>query len=182
MAEADGVAFQADHPFSWDPLPETAPHEVAAWMHTNTVLLRALATLEAAIPPTEPDADLPGPASRALERLEAKTDLVLELLGVLLCSRAEALPPRPATLSATSLEWDDSAGPENGSLILIRLAISPALPHPLRLPARVERQGTTVRASFAHLTDEALDWLERTVFRRHRRQIQALAQQRQQAG
>ena len=75
------------------------------------------------------------------------------------------------------MEWTDAAVPQTGQLILISLHLSPKLPQPLLLPAAVTQlesmeNGSRVRAKFTHLNQEMEEWLERTLFRFHRRSIQ----------
>jgi hypothetical protein len=74
------------------------------------------------------------------------------------------------------LEWLDTNAPEPGREIIIYLYLSPKLPQPLTLTAIVQScvaEGDTsrVQATFSHLNTELTDWLERTVFRYHRRAI-----------
>lgn len=150
-------------------------------MHTNTVLLRALATIEAQPPITDYESEPGSPTGRMLERLEAKVDLALILMGRLLSQEHPAHYPVPLTLSAQAVEWKSDSLPPPGSPILITLHLSPTLPQPLRLTAIVKRSGQgSAEAVFTHLNEEMKEWLERTVFRQHRRHIQAMHQARQQ--
>ncbi len=174
-----GVSFQADLPLEWRPLGDTEQHVLDIWMHTNVVLLRALATIEAQPPITDYESEPGSPTGRMLERLEAKVDLALTLLGRLLSQEQPAPRPIPLSLSAQAVTWKSEPLPPAGSPILLTLHISPRLPQPLRLTAIVKRSGQgSAEAVFTHLGEEMQDWLERTVFRQHRRHIQAMHQSR----
>jgi hypothetical protein len=84
-------------------------------------------------------------------------------------------------LSAQAVAWKSDSLPPAGSAVLITLHISSRLPQPLRLTAIVKRSGQGgAEAVFTHLGEELQDWLERTVFRQHRRHIQAMHQARKQ--
>lgn len=174
-----GVSFQAFLPLEWRPLGDAEHHVVDIWMHTNTVLLRALATIEAQPPITDYESEPGSPTGRMLERLEAKVDLALTLMGRLLSEEHPAPHPVQLTLSAQAIRWNSDNLPPSGAPVLITLYISPRLPQPLRLTAIVKHSGMgNAEAVFTHLGEELQDWLERTVFRQHRRHIQAMHQAR----
>jgi hypothetical protein len=176
-----GVSFQANLPLEWRPLGDAEQHAVEIWMHTNIVLLRALATIDAQAPATDYENEPGSPTGRVLERLEAKVDLALTLLGRLLSQEQPAPRPASLTLSAQAVAWKSDSLPPAGSAVLITLHISSRLPQPLRLTAIVKRSGQGgAEAVFTHLGEELQDWLERTVFRQHRRHIQAMHQARKQ--
>lgn len=175
--ELSGVSFQAELPLGWavQATPPAAP-QLSGWMHTNTVLLRALAMLE--IQPPERDPELANEQDHRFERLEAKLDLALDLLSGLIAQHTPQPETRSISLSANAIAWVGSDAPSPGQTLLISLFISPRLPQPLRLPARVRAStaaagGMRTVAEFTHLDESTRDWLERTVFRNHRRFIQA---------
>ncbi|MBS4096578.1 MAG: PilZ domain-containing protein [Sulfuricella sp.] len=176
MSAIGGVYFQGNLPLAWHAAEPPGEETLQGWMFTNAVLLRALATMDAQ--PTERDVDPNGDADRKLERLEAKLDLALNLLAQLIARDAPKPEACPATLSATAIEWFSSKIPATGNLV-ITLYLDPRLPQPLQLPAQVLESapaegGHRTLAEFHHLDEETQEWLERMVFRRHRRHIQAL--------
>lgn len=112
-----------------------------------------------------------------MERLEAKLDLALSLMMQLARQQNEPPAPHPVILRASSVEWVGARVPEPAQLILLSLHLSPRLPQALHIPAAVaavERMenGARVSANFTHLSQEVEEWLERTLFRFHRRSIQ----------
>ncbi len=113
------------------------------------------------------------PENRRLDRLEAKLDLALHLLARAL-EPAAATPARPVRLSAEGAEWTESAPPAEGTLVILEIRPSQALPLTLRLPARAlaPMQGRA-RVGFSDLTEELRDALVQLVFRRHRQAIRA---------
>lgn len=174
----DGVFYPATLPMSWRLEPAPSADDIAIWMYGNVTLLRALATIEA-LQPEKENESISG-MGKTLERLEFKIDLTLNLIAKLL-TQSTALPPAcPLFLSAVGMEWVCGGTiPAQGEDILISAFISPKLPQPLILPAKIaavrqEEGGTRVYATFTHLSEEAQDWLSRTVFRYHRRAIHTL--------
>lgn len=141
----------------------------------NEVVLRTLSLVE------EHDETQAEDAERAeIYRLEAKVNLALELLAELVSQRSSPLPPRSLRFNSRGLCWLADTPPEEGALLLIECYVLPAWPVPLKLYARVksiEAAGSTHRVSAAleGLSEGAAAWLDKLVFRRHRR---AIAQRR----
>ena len=163
----NGFGYQAKLPLSWQKVEQFSDVDLDRWMHANAVFLRALAVLETPLPE----------ADKAMERLEAKVDLSLFLLTQLLSQHTPMPSPRPLSLNAQNMEWTDDQSPEVESCVLARLYLSPRLPQPLILPLTVlsistMESGFRIHACLSHLSEEVQDWLERTLFRYHRRAIQ----------
>ncbi len=162
----------AELPLSWTSVDILDEGQVSRWMHDALAVLRALAILET--PVSEQDKDLSSSSGKAMERLEAKLDLSLVLL-MQLTRQSEAFPDcHPITLRADSVEWVTGSLPEPGQNILLTLYLSAGLPIALTLPAKVTKDSDSspaVRAVFSPLDEEVAEWLSRTLFRYHRRQI-----------
>lgn len=170
----EGVSYFTIIPLSWRPEAEPSADDIAVWMYGDVTLLRALATIEAMQP--ERDGDMGSGVGKVLERLEFKIDLTLSLVAKLLAENAVMPSTRPVFVSAEGMEWIDKEAALEGDDIVISAYISPKLPQPLLLPAKIkavqqEPGGTRIYATFTHLNEEAQDWLSRTVFRYHRRAI-----------
>lgn len=141
----------------------------------NEVVLRTLSLVE------EHDETQAENAERAeLHRLEAKLNLVLELLAELVMQRASPLPPRPLRFNSHGLCWVAEDAFELDALLRVECYVLPAWPVPLELYVRVrsiEPSDGRVRvcASIEGLSEGAATWLDKLVFRRHRR---AIAQRR----
>lgn len=113
------------------------------------------------------------PASGSdLARLEFKVNLVLELIGGWLAQQRHQPAPVPARLSARAVQWRLPAGAAPaGALGEVILYLHAALPCPLQLPAVMHSAGEVVEARFDGLSETLVTLLEKTVFRRHRRQV-----------
>jgi hypothetical protein len=172
-----GVYYQSEMPLGWQVGAPPSAAALAEWMHTDAVVLRALASVESQ--PVAYETEFGNDVEKKLDRVEAKLDLALNLLSNLLAQHTPKPETCPVTLSASTIEWvSHGAAPAKGSIV-ISLFINPRLPQPLLLPASVREigavaGGTRIVADFTHLSEEVQESLERTVFRNHRRYIQAM--------
>ncbi|MEW6314342.1 MAG: PilZ domain-containing protein [Pseudomonadota bacterium] len=165
----DGVACQLHLPMQWQAAGELSPPQLERLMQVNAALLHTHAFLDTPAP-----ADDAAPATR----LEAKVDLALALLGKLLDVSAALPLAQPLTLSANAAEWLSKSDPGATPSILLSLWLSPQLPQPLTLPAHIRsahKEGGQWRlhAEFHDLGESVQEHLTRTVFRYHRRALQA---------
>lgn len=172
-SDTPGITYQASLPLSWREEPAPSPAMLAGWRYANIALLRGLATLEAAS--VERDHDHDGHVAKALERLESKLDIALNLLAHVALRNVDMPAPLAVTLGPRSVEWlSDQPLPAVEQRVLVSLYLSPRLPEPLQLHGRVAyaAQGRCV----VMLLDEEAEfdeWMTRTLFRYHRRGLQA---------
>jgi hypothetical protein len=177
--EQDGVYLKGQLPLSWEATSGFDANQLERWMHADLALLRALAVLDSNQP--EAERDTTTPTNKVLDRLEAKTDLALALIIQLLGQQTTLPPTCSVILRASTIEWITDQAPPVGASIVVSIHLSSKLPLPLVLPAKVAMNedtpaGTRIRAHLGSLDEEVQDWLERTLFRHHRRAVQ---QQRQ---
>lgn len=171
--ETPGITYQANLPLSWRRETVLSAPTLASWRHSNVALLRALATLEAA--PADRDHETDSHVSKTLDRLETKLDVALNMLAHLAMRDVEMPAPLPVTLGARSVEWlSDSPLPAGGEQVALTLYLSPRLPEPLLLYARIvsSADGRCV-AEILDEDEEFDEWMARTLFRYHRRGLQA---------
>lgn len=113
-----------------------------------------------------------------LQRMDAKLDLMLVLLGRLARQNEDALPLRPLRWSRRGLrlELGSRSGASPGAAGLVRLQPSDWLPDYLELPVRVVAEaaagaGFHLWLRFDDQPAALEEALERHLFRMHRRQI-----------
>ncbi len=172
MSLESGITYQASLPLSWRDTPVPDDATLALARHANLTLLHALAVLESV---TEKDHDVDPVMSKAVIRLEAKLDIALSLITRLISGQL-ALPASFAlTMGVDRIEWRGAEQiPGPGTLILLSLYLSPRLPEPLQLYARVgAAQNDGCVAEFLDHDEEHEEWITRTLFRYHRRALQA---------
>lgn len=161
------IVVHATLPLGWRTgSPDQAPEDAV-------LLLRVLALLEASPPHADED---DSPEALRWQALEARVDLCLQMVGQLL-ARGEPKPARCAvSLSGQTLDWYSATPLPAGEQGTVSLWLSPRLPRALELAAQIaecrpEGDGWRIAAQFACRDDELQDWLDKTIFRRHRREI-----------
>ena len=171
MSES-GISLHAPLPLAWQPASAFPQALLAEWMHGNLVCLQALAALES----HDKEFDAAATGEHAAGRLEAKVDLLLQLVGELMRKQQPNLPSVEVILGAQEIVWDTSTPIAVGSQGAITLFLSPRLHWPLILPVHVSQvQETKIHAKLIHISEDVQEWLERTLFRYHRRALQARA-------
>jgi hypothetical protein len=172
VSDISGITYQAALPLRWQRQAAPSDEALAVARHANMTLLQALSTLESA---SDKDHDADQPAAKSIERLEAKLDIALSLLSKLVAQHTETMPVRPVTMGVHHIEWrEETADLDPGTTVLIDLHLNPKLPDPLRLYARIVsvRSGACT-AEFLDEDEELEEWITRTLFRYHRRMLQA---------
>jgi hypothetical protein len=166
----EGPAYHDRLPLRWHTLEQLpSGPEAERLAEANARVLTAVALLEehSQLP------DEPSATELELHRIHHKLNLLLELIGSFLQQQA----PRPETtalrLSWRGLSWTaGGATPAPGEVGLVELHLSPALPLPLRWPARiVSAAAGEVGAEFAPVPEFCQMALERHVFKHHRRRV-----------
>ncbi|MBI5753362.1 MAG: PilZ domain-containing protein [Hydrogenophilales bacterium] len=167
MSES-GITLHAHLPLAWAATASFPQPLIAEWMHGNLVCLQALAALES----HDREIDASATGEHAAGRLEAKVDLLLQLVGELMRKQQPAPPRVEVILGADEVIWDAATPIAAGSEGVLTLFLSPRLHWPLTFPVHVTGvQGTKVHAKLIHLSEDAQEWLERTLFRYHRRAL-----------
>jgi hypothetical protein len=154
------------------------PGSTAIRAGATEMLLRSVALVEDSRG-TDGDDDRGGDGNPQLQRLEARMDLALVLLGRLLRQSVQALPLRPVRWSRRGLrlELGQRTGAVQGSAGIVRLQPADWLPDHIELPVQVLGEATSGNGGVylwlrLQSTGEALETaLERHLFRLHRRQI-----------
>jgi len=170
----EGISLYERMPFAWAPAELGDLNELDHANHESARALQALAVFEES--PREAAGD--AHASSEVVHLQVKVDVLLSLVGRLISDQA-GLPARHSVvLRGSSVEWSgpDHAKAKPGDSGYALIYPNPALPLPLRLPARivgsVERSGARwLQTRFEHLSPAVAAGLEKMVFRRHRRQV-----------
>lgn len=181
MSPLEGrLSWSGRVPVQWhllDALPDEAQLGRAA--ERNAALLNALTLVEEGVARHSDDTS---PLAAHMDRLEAKFDLVLNLLTEVLLPDAVAPTPVPVRLCSRGLVFEVAYPAPPGSAVELNIYFSASLPRPVRLyGVVVEPQAgeeDLLSVEFHGIEGVVKDRLERLVFRRHRRSI---AKQRPQA-
>jgi hypothetical protein len=168
--EPSGVHLSTNLPLKWQPKESVTAEELADWMHGNIVVLQALASLES----IAKESDTEHRIDHNVARLEAKLDLTLTLVGELLRRQTPLPPSTPTMLTSEGIAWQSQQSIAPHTKGVVSLYLSARLPWPLMLPVEiVGSQDGKIRARLTHVSEEAQEWLDRTLFRHHRRAVHA---------
>ncbi len=161
----EGLSCTCEMPLTWQPA-QLDPQALRTALIEATVLLVALNQMEGMH-----EAESGTPENRRLDRIEAKLDLALHLLG-----RSLASGDRPADkrvrLFPEGACWPDPMPPAEGTVLIFEIHPSEAVPLSLKLPAIALPPGDgEAEVRFVDLPEGLADALYQFVFRRHRQAI-----------
>ena len=172
---ADRVSFRSELPLRWTGSEEPLDAgQLASLNEQNLALLRAVAALEERhVESQEGSQGLPLPE---VQRLEAKLDLILTLVGQIRAASDLVPPSVTVELAAAGLVWwpRERFQARDGKQGRIELSLAAYAAQPLTLPATIRgrghwEHGEAVLAEFYGVNDTVTDALEKFVFRHHRR-------------
>lgn len=173
------LAYQDVLPVAWRRLAQPLD-DVAVTVVTD----RNVKTLQVALAIEEQGmvdkTDEKSPHAADLARLEAKVNLMVDLLGQLLAASQRRPTPAEIRFNALGAEWRTSAPPQVGEQGLLDIYLRECLAQPVTLTGRVMRvtpEGQ-VRVNFTPPGEATADLLEKLAFRRHRRQVAGARQPR----
>lgn len=136
----------------------------------NTSVLACIASLEDHQDVKTPDEDTSA-AARQLARLEARLDVLTELVTRALAPDAHLPQPVAARLNALGLASAAVPSLECGTRVRAQVHFDACRALPLQLDGRVETAPDGVFVAFDALHGAARETLERLVFRHHRRRV-----------
>ncbi len=153
-----------------------ATRSAQAQARAETLLLALAQSEETRLDENEEHGEIP----LAMQRVEAKLDLLLGLFATLLRDRQGALAPLPLRWSTRGARLEQQVHtPAVGTVGVLRMQPTDWLPDLVELPARVvAAESDRVWLAFDPLTPSLAEALERHLFRQHRRQIALLRRQR----
>lgn len=166
--------YQDRLPIAWE-APEHKPSE-ADLLHvnnTNEEILKVIYTLDE----THVDAEDPHDTlAQHVIRIDAKVNFLMDMVGQLLLKSLVIPDVHDVALQATQIEWLTAEPPNVSAYIHVHLYLKIKYPKPLVLPATVksiEPHGDTYKVvcELDNPGENVQDWLEKLVFRQHRRSI-----------
>ncbi len=176
-ARFEGLSYLDTLPLGFErleKLPDGAA--LAAITLEDQQVLVADASLDEQRPHSEKKSDEEPELAEDLQRLDAKLNVLIQLVARLLIRDASLPPLRSVRFHAAGLEWridDEDVHPGTG---LVTLHVSRHFPQPLVLPGRIvgvrgDADGRWVSFAFEGLAPTVIELLERMIFRHHRRLV-----------
>ncbi len=157
---------------------------LAAMQDSNEEILRVIAALDEHH--AEAGDEEAQHLGQDLARIESKLDLLLDMVAHMLASQLSVPSRLPIRLTASAIQWRQAeAPPAAGRQVLLDLYLHRKFPRPLVLLGVVREVRTLpgeyqVTVDFAGMGESVRNWLEKLIFRHHRRSIAQA--RRQQAG
>lgn len=174
---AQGLIYEAKLPFQWcalEDIPDIA--EQLQINESNEAVLQAINVLEEF---HHPDlADEYGVVAQELNRIDAKVNLMLDLLSQLL-TQQKLLPGHcPVRFGAEGLAWRTSEVGEiqSGQHLAVDVYMQPRYPSPLKLTGDVVsieagEDGVWITIAYHGLTPSLHNAFDKLIFRHHRRSV-----------
>jgi|TARA_R110000772_G_scaffold48089_4_gene109821 hypothetical protein len=171
----NGLVYSDNIALSWKPVDyEPEQTHLAMVNASNESFLRAVSAVGDGLN-TKDDTDAPPGIQQDIARLDLKLNLVLDLVSALVYHELDIPPVSAVQVSAEQVSWKGE-GPPAGARIFLELYIQRGLPKPLccygeviSSPEELAAGSNTVR--FVGLAGAARVWLEKLIFRHHRREV-----------
>ena len=169
-----GPVLYGEFPLRWERVsPARLEQERAQVSDCNEIALRNYYFLDERTQDSGDDRDESAPE---LVRIEQRLNLVIELLGQVLAKSLDLPAAAACTLRHESFAWTGHELPSSGECVRLALYLHAHYPKPLVLFGHVthlERGEETQRVTvqLAPLSESVGDWLDRLIFRAHRRRI-----------
>ncbi len=178
MADSDsgnGLVYSDNIAVAWKPV-DYAPDatHLAMVNASNESFLRAVSAIGDGVPGKD-GGETPAAMSQEFARLDLKLNLVLDLVSSLIYHELDIPPVSAVKVSATGVSWQGDV-PAPGARVFLQLYIQRGLPKPLCCYGEVistaeEYQAGEARVRFVGLEGAAGVWLEKLIFRHHRREV-----------
>jgi len=172
--ELGGLTFTDNISIDWK-VVEDQPDDsrLALVNESNEAFLRAVSALGSfSSDPAEDEIGL----SQEIARLDLKVNLLLDLVSQLIYQQLEVPEKSLVTISSTDIQWHSEQVPAPDSTVFVQVYIQHGTPKPLcfygRVQTTAEHNGPgLVRVSYLGLSGSAQGWLDKLIFRHHRRAI-----------
>jgi len=182
-----GPVYEDCLPLMWETFEtKPSPAEIAVIHNSNEEILKAIYVLGEGYVEIE---DAHNTLAQQVMRMDAKISFLMDMVGQLLAKSLIIPESRAVSLSSTGMEWVDTHAPEINAYIHVQLYLKLKYPKPVILPAVVtsvadssldssldfllekSAQEFKIAVSFESLSASFEEWLERLIFRHHRRLI-----------
>lgn len=170
------LAYSDNFSISWRAVDHALdPTHLANVNASNEEFLRALSVLGDTIGQSDTQDASASSSSQDIARLDLKVNLLLDLVGTLIYHQLDIPDTSPVQLSAEEVSWQGDV-PEPGRTVYLELYLQRGLPKPFCCYGEVLSTDTqfaagNARVRFVGLTGAAKSWLEKLIFRHHRREV-----------
>jgi hypothetical protein len=177
----EGLLYEDSVPVSWrEAGNDLSTAQILRTHQSNERVLRSFAALEEYR--AEGAEEEHGHVAHDLSRLEFKLNLLLDMVARLLVEHVAIPAAAPVRMSGAGIRWRSPAAPAVGNLLSIDIYLNQAYPSPITLYGVVRQVlpvdgGFQVDAHYQDMSDSMRSWIEKMIFRHHRRQVAHTRQQ-----
>ncbi|MFK8043161.1 PilZ domain-containing protein [Congregibacter sp.] len=171
-----GLAYSDNISIAWRKIDHELDQKHLAMVNaSNEEFLRAVSVIGDAGGQKDQQEASSGVVAQEVARLDLKVNLLLDLVGTLIYHQLDIPDTSPVRVSAAGVAWKGDV-PEPGTTVYLELYIQRGLPKPLCCYGEVvstaeEHAAGTGKVRFTGLTGAAKSWLEKLIFRHHRREV-----------
>jgi len=169
-----GLNFTDNISIAWKPVDCQPDHAHLAMINeSNESFLRAVSAIgEFFTENAEDDAGI----SQEIVRLDLKVSLLLDLVSQLIYKQLEIPEMSLVTISSNEIEWQCAIVPEPEQLVFVEVYVQRGTPKPLCFYGQVvsdeqEYNSGCARVRYFGLSGLAQSWLDKLIFRHHRRAV-----------
>ena len=171
----EGIFFEAEIPLSWEPLFEP-PSEtrLVGLNRANLGALQAMQFIDEYFPAEVEGSDQLDPD---LARIEFKLNLLMDLFGRWLQANSMSPDSKWMRMNSQGVEWRSAEEAEIGSFGILSLYPEPKYPGAFQVYCQVidrsvaEGGVSHTLVKFEGVASKVQNWIEKLVFRNHRRSI-----------
>jgi len=170
-----GLVYEDLVPMRWRKAgEEIQPSQLIRINESNEEILRFISVLDDYR--LESSGDSHGPNTSDITRIEYKMNLILDLVSQILVHHVDMPAEIPISMSANGIQWKCDEPPNPGQHIFLDIYFYQNYPRPIVLAGKVQsiekaEHGYNVSASFEYMSDAVRRWLDKLIFRHHRRGI-----------
>ena len=171
---AAGLSFTDNISLAWKLVDHALDENHLALVNeSNEAFLRAVTAIgEFARDVSDDEPDI----SQEMARLDAKLNLLLDLVSQLIYAQLEIPQITRVTLSSSDIEWRGDHVPQPGATVFLQVYIQRGTPKPLCFYGTVtstaqECAAGRARVRYLGLCGSAQAWLDKLIFRHHRREV-----------
>lgn len=171
----EGLFYEDILPLEWRRLGAEPDHTYLAHLNeSNEDTLRMLAIMdERSVEKSDEGVTL----AAEITRLETKVNLLLDMVGQILTNHLLLPDQIPVRLGPSGIEFAHAKPPKADERVVITLYLHQRYPRPLEIAGHVVSVDDTgqgaywVKVRFLGVSSSVGDWLEKFIFRRHRRLV-----------
>lgn len=172
--EPGGLSFTDNISVSWSGVespPDAA--QLTKVNESNETFLRAVSALGSL---SSDASEEEAAVSQEIARLDLKVNMLLDLVSQLIYAQLDIPPRTQVTISSDALQWCTSEPPATGACVFMEVYIQHGTPKPLCFYGEIissaeEHASGIARTNYFGLSSAAKGWLDKLIFRHHRREV-----------